>query len=29
MQIEFELVTYDEELDKFELDETMYQIESQ
>jgi len=27
MQIEFELVTYDEELDKFDLDETMYQIE--
>jgi hypothetical protein len=27
MQIEFELVTYDDELDKFELDETMYQIE--
>ncbi len=27
MQIEFELVTYDEELDRFELDETMYQIE--
>ena len=27
MQIEFELVTYDEELDRFELDETMHQIE--
>jgi hypothetical protein len=27
MQLEFELVTYDEELDKFELDETMHQIE--
>jgi hypothetical protein len=27
MQIEFELVTYDEELDKFELDETIYQME--
>jgi hypothetical protein len=27
MQIEFELVTYDEELDKFELDETIYQLE--
>ncbi len=27
MQLEFELVTYDEELDKFELDETIYQIE--
>ena len=27
MQIEFELVTYDEELDKFDLDETMYQME--
>ena len=27
MQIEFELVTYDEALDKFDLDETMYQIE--
>ena len=27
MQLEFELVTYDEELDKFELDETMYQME--
>jgi len=27
MQIKFELVTYDEELDKFELDETMYQME--
>lgn len=27
MQIEFELVTYDEELDKFNLDETMYQME--
>jgi len=27
MQLEFELVTYDEELDKFDLDETMYQIE--
>jgi len=27
MQIEFELVTYDEKLDKFELDETMYKIE--
>jgi hypothetical protein len=26
MQIEFELVTYDEEQDKFELDETIYQI---
>ena len=27
MQIEFELVNYDEELDKFELDENTYQIE--
>ena len=27
MQIEFELVTYDEALDKFDLDETMYQME--
>ena len=27
MQIEFELVTYNEELDKFDLDETMYQME--
>ncbi len=27
MQIEFELVTYDEELDKFELDETIHQLE--
>ena len=27
MQIEFELVTYDEALDKFELDETMHQME--
>ena len=27
MQLEFELVTYDEALDKFNLDETMYQIE--
>jgi len=27
MQIEFELVTYDEELDRFELDETIYQME--
>jgi hypothetical protein len=27
MQIKFELVIYDEELDKFELDETMYQME--
>lgn len=27
MQIEFELVTYDGELDKFELDETIYQME--
>jgi len=27
MQIEFELVTYDEALDKFNLDETMYQME--
>jgi len=27
MQIEFELVTYDESLDKFDLDETMYQME--
>lgn len=27
MQIEFELVTYDENLDKFELDETMHQME--
>ena len=27
MQIEFELVTYDEALNKFELDETMYQME--
>ena len=27
MQLEFELVTYDEALDKFDLDETMYQIE--
>ena len=27
MQIEFELVKYDEELDRFELDETMYQME--
>ena len=26
MQIEFELVTYDEEQDKFELDETIYQM---
>ena len=27
MQLEFELVTYDEALDKFNLDETMYQME--
>jgi len=27
MQLEFELVTYDEALDTFNLDETMYQIE--
>ncbi len=27
MQLEFELVTYDETLDKFNLDETMYKIE--
>jgi len=27
MQIEFELVTYDESLDKFDLDERMYQLE--
>lgn len=27
MHIEFELVTYDKELDTFELDETMYQME--
>jgi len=27
MQIKFELVTYDEELDRFELDENSYQIE--
>jgi len=27
MQLEFELVTYDEELNKFELDETMHQME--
>ena len=27
MQIEFEIVTYDEALDKFDLDETMYQME--
>lgn len=27
MQLEFELVTYDEELDKFELDETIHQME--
>jgi hypothetical protein len=27
MQLEFELVRYDEELDKFELDETMHQME--
>ena len=27
MQLKFELVTYDEELDKFNLDETMYQME--
>jgi len=27
MQLEFELVTYDEKLDKFELDEAVYQIE--
>ena len=27
MQIEFELVTYDDQLDKFDLDETMYQME--
>jgi len=27
MQIEFELVTYNEALDTFELDETMYQME--
>ena len=27
MQLTFELVTYDEELDKFELDETIYQME--
>ena len=26
MQIEFELVNYNEELDKFDLDETIYQI---
>lgn len=26
MQLEFELVTYDEALDKFDLDETMYQM---
>jgi len=27
MHIEFELVTYNEELDKFDLDETMHQLE--
>lgn len=27
MKLEFELVTYDEALDKFNLDETMYQME--
>jgi hypothetical protein len=27
MEIEFELVTYNEELDKFDLDETMYKME--
>ena len=27
MQIEFELVTYDDELDKFELDETIHKLE--
>ena len=27
MQIEFELVTYNEELDKFELDETIHKME--
>jgi hypothetical protein len=27
MQLEFELVTYDEKLDKFDLDEAVYQIE--
>jgi len=27
MQLNFELVTYDEELDHFELDETIYQLE--
>jgi len=27
MQIKFELVTYDEELDKFELDENVYKLE--
>jgi len=27
MQINFELVTYDDELDRFELDETIYQLE--
>ena len=27
MQLKFELVRYDEELDKFELDETMYSME--
>jgi len=27
MQIEFELVKYDDTLDKFDLDETMYQLE--
>jgi len=27
MQINFELVTYDDELDRFELDETVYQLE--
>ncbi|AKF25759.1 hypothetical protein YH65_10435 [Sulfurovum lithotrophicum] len=27
MQLSFELVTYDDELDSFELDETIYQIE--
>ncbi|CAA6813374.1 MAG: Unknown protein [uncultured Sulfurovum sp.] len=27
MKLEFELVTYDEALDKFDLDETMYQID--
>lgn len=27
MQIKFELVTYDEELDRFELDENTYQLE--